>query len=86
VTVHEPDRPDRRTDGVPSQSSRRAERSDHSAWNWLLVLPLLVTLYPPAYNRLEPLLFDIPFFYWYQLLAIGVSVLVTLVVFRKTRA
>jgi len=90
MSVHEPDRPDRRpggrADGSPAASTRRAERSDHSAWNWLLLLPLLVTLYPPVYNRLEPLLFDIPFFYWYQLVAIGVSVIVTLVVFRKTRA
>jgi len=68
-----------------AESTRRAERSDRSLWNWLLVIPLLATLYPPLYNRMEPLLFDIPFFYWYQLAAIGLSVVVTLVVFRKSR-
>jgi hypothetical protein len=82
MTVHEPERPD---GGSLPESTRRAERSDHSPWNWLLVIPLLATLYPPLYNRIEPLLFDIPFFYWYQLAAIGVSVIVTLIVYNKTR-
>jgi hypothetical protein len=89
MTVHEPDVPDRdgrRAGTELPESTRRAERSDHSHWNWLLLLPLLATLYPPLYNRIEPLLFDIPFFYWYQLLAIGISVVVTLIVYRKTRA
>jgi Protein of unknown function (DUF3311) len=91
VTVHEPDRPDRdrrsdRTPGVGAESTRRAERSDHSPWNWLLVLPLLATLFPSLYNKLDPQLFDIPFFYWYQLAAIGISVIVTLIVYTKTRS
>jgi len=86
VTVHEPDRPDRDNDGVLAETTRRAQRSDHSPWNWLLVLPLIATLFPPLYNELDPRLFDIPFFYWYQLAAIGLSVLVTLVVYTKTRS
>ncbi len=74
-----PTRPSRR-------GARREQRSDHSRWNWLLVLPLLATLFPPLYNEIDPRLFDIPFFYWYQLAAIGVSVLVTLVVYTRTRS
>ena len=54
-------------------------------WNLLLVLPLIATLIPGIYNRVTPRLFDIPFFYWYQLAAILVSVAVTLVVYTKTR-
>ena len=84
MTVRDPDRPERPNGPVPD-STRRAERSDHSTWNWLLVLPLLATLFPPLYNMVDPRLFDIPFFYWYQLAAIGVSVLVTLAVYTKTR-
>ena len=86
MTVREPDRPNRDRDGTVSESTRRAQRSDHSTWNWLLVLPLLATLFPPIYNEIDPRLFDIPFFYWYQLAAIGVSVLVTLLVYIKTRS
>ena len=85
MTIDDPERPGERPPGAPASSTARAERSDHSPWNWLLVIPLLATLYPPLYNRLEPLLFDIPFFYWYQLAAIGLSVLVTLLVYNKTR-
>lgn len=86
MTVDDPQRRQRGADGAPAESTRRAERSDHSAWNWLLVLPLVATLFPPIYNEIDPRLFDIPFFYWYQLAAIGVSVLVTLLVYTKTRS
>jgi hypothetical protein len=85
VTVNDPDRPAEGRPGAPTAATARADRSDHSPWNWLLVLPLLATLYPPLYNHLKPLFFDIPFFYWYQLAAIGLSVVVTLVVYNKTR-
>ena len=84
MTVQEPDPAERRP-SAPASSTARAERSDHSHWNWLLVIPLLATLYPPLYNHLKPLLFDIPFFYWYQLAAIGLSVVVTLIVYNKSR-
>jgi hypothetical protein len=85
MTVDDPDRPRGGADSALAESTRRAQRSDHSHWNWLLLIPLLATLYPPLYNRIKPLLFDIPFFYWYQLAAIVLSVIVTLLVFRKTR-
>ena len=32
-----------------------------------LVLPYLALLYVPLFDRIEPKLFDIPFFYWYQM-------------------
>jgi hypothetical protein len=86
MTVDDPQRRQRGADGAVADSTRRAERSDHSHWNWLLIIPLLATLYPPVYNRIKPTLFDIPFFYWYQLMAILLSVVVTLLVFRKTRS
>ncbi len=70
---------------VPEATSQ-AERSDHSPWNWLLLLPLLATLIPPLYNRVSPELFDIPFFYWYQLAAIAIGVISTIIVYRMTRS
>jgi hypothetical protein len=60
-------------------------RSDKHPLNWLLLLPLLATLIPPLYNRTEPRLFDIPFFYWYQLAAISIGVICTLIVYRNSR-
>jgi len=42
-------------------------------------------LVPSVYNKTDPTLGGIPFFYWYQMLWIAVSVVVTLVVYRATR-
>ena len=49
---------------------------------WLLV-PMLV-LYVPLYNRIEPTLFGFPFFYWFQLAWIFVSMIITAVVYYGT--
>lgn len=87
--VHDPDQPGRRPSaeraGSDPGGTPRAARSDHSTLNWLLVLPLVATLIPPLYNREGPRLFDIPFFYWYQLAAIAIGVTCTLIVYRGTR-
>jgi hypothetical protein len=53
--------------------------------NWLLAVPCLLVLVPALYNREDPELGGIPFFYWWQLLAIPLSVVCTLVVYRVTR-
>ncbi|GAB3193626.1 hypothetical protein GCM10027261_09620 [Geodermatophilus arenarius] len=60
-------------------------RSDRSPWNWLLLVPIVVPLVVPFYNRVEPTLFGWPFFYWVQLLFVGLGVLTTVVVYRATR-
>jgi hypothetical protein len=53
--------------------------------NLLLLIPLIGTLFPMFYNRDSPRLGGMPFFYWYQLVWIPISVTVTLVVYRATR-
>lgn len=59
-----------------------ARRRDRSWWNWLIVVPLVVSLTVPIFDRSAPTLAGVPFFYWYQILAIGVGVLATVAVFR----
>ena len=54
-------------------------------WTWLLLIPLAGTLIPPIYNTQDPELFGVPFFYWYQMVWIPVSVLITVIVYRATR-
>lgn len=49
----------------------------------LLLVPLLV-LYVPFYNCIEPTLFGFPFFYWFQLAWIFVSMIITAVVYYGT--
>ena len=47
-----------------------------------LVVPFVALLWVPFYNRIEPELFGIPFFYWYQLLWIILGALLIVVVYR----
>ncbi len=51
----------------------------------LLVLPFIGLLWVPFYNQTEPSLFGFPFFYWYQILWVPVSSLLTYLVWRATR-
>ena len=62
-----------------------AERTDHSPWNWLLLVPIVVPLLTFLYDDVEPRLFGFPRFYWLQLAFIALGVAVTVVVYRKTR-
>ena len=38
-------------------------RSDHSPWNYLLLIPIVLPLLTFLYNSETPKLFGIPFFY-----------------------
>ncbi|MGY1594214.1 DUF3311 domain-containing protein [Geodermatophilus sp. SYSU D00965] len=60
-------------------------RSDRSPWNWLLLVPIVLPLIVPLYNRVDPTLFGWPFFYWAQLAFVAVGVLTTVAVYRATR-
>ena len=44
----------------------------------------MIVLYVPLYNRIEPTLFGFPFFYWFQLGWIFVSMIITAVVYFAT--
>jgi hypothetical protein len=49
----------------------------------LLLLPYLGLLWVPLYNRRDPVLFGFPFFYWYQLLWVPITVLLIWAVYRR---
>ena len=55
-----------------------------SAWNLLLLVPLVVLL-TPLYNSSTPELFGLPFYYWFQFACVPLGVLCVAVVFVKTR-
>jgi uncharacterized membrane protein len=71
--------------GDPVTGQVAPQRSDRSPWNWLLIVPIAVPLLVPLFNRVEPTLFGWPFFYWFQLLLVGLGVLTTSIVYRMTR-
>jgi hypothetical protein len=60
------------------------QSSERSPIVWLLLVPVVLVIWPPLYNRIEPTLFGIPFFYWYQLAVIPIGVICTTIVYRGT--
>ncbi len=52
-------------------------------WYILLLVPFIGLLWVPVYNRVDPSVWDIPFFYWYQFLWVLVSAAVTAIVYFK---
>jgi uncharacterized protein DUF3311 len=64
------------------------EERKRGGWSWwylLFVMQFLVILWPPFYNRAEPTVFGIPFFYWFQMLWVLVSAVTTAVVYFAVR-
>lgn len=60
-------------------------REDANPWHWLLFLPIVLPLVPDVYNRVDPPLLGLPFFYWCQLGFAFLASGVILVVHRKVR-
>ncbi|WP_020392598.1 DUF3311 domain-containing protein [Kribbella catacumbae] len=58
---------------MPTKSSR-AGRARRWSGVSLLLLPVVGLVWVPSYARDEPRLFDVPFFYWYQLVWIGLCI------------
>ena len=69
----------------PPTSDVAPHRSDRSPWNWLLLVPIVVPLLVPLYNKVEPTLFGWPLFYWLQLAFVALGVATTALVYRMTR-
>ena len=57
----------------------------HRSWYLLLVVPTVAPLLTPLYNQLTPVLWGIPFFYWYQLACAVLAIVVIAVVHVATR-
>jgi hypothetical protein len=66
------------TRGVPAGDRNRG-------WYWLFVIPFVAVLVPSIYNTNDPELFGMPFFYWYQMAWVPVTVVITVFVYRKTK-
>lgn len=51
-------------------------------WYYLLLLLPLVLLWVPHYNRIEPAVAGVPFFYWYQMAWVIVTAALTWLVWH----
>ncbi len=59
----------------------RPQRSGRSWLLLLLLIPFIAMLWPPFYNFREPEFIGIPFFYWFQLLWIIITAIITGIVY-----
>jgi hypothetical protein len=67
---------------IMDQQSR--PRRGWSWWYLLLVIQFVAVLWPPFYNKAEPALIGMPFFYWYQLAMVIVGAVLTAIVYFAT--
>jgi hypothetical protein len=67
----------------PRSTPSRA--GDRSRWHWLLAVAVVVPLLAPLYNRVQPRVFGLPFFYWAQIAFIGLAAGVTTAVYQVTK-
>lgn len=62
-----------------------ARRSDHSRWNYLLLIPIVLPLLTFLYNSQTPMVLGIPFFFWFQMLFSPLAVLLSVSAFYLAR-
>ena len=48
----------------------------------LFLIVFIISLWVPAFNRVQPTLFGFPFFYWYQILVVLISSALMWIVFK----
>ena len=63
-----------------------AKPASNATWlqHWpraLLAIPFIAALWVPSYNRIEPALGGVPFFYWYQLAWILIGAAIVFIVY-----
>jgi hypothetical protein len=63
------------------------EPTKRGPWSWwylLFLVQFVALLYPPFFNRAEPYIMGVPFFYWYQMLWVLISAVVTAIIYLVT--
>jgi Protein of unknown function (DUF3311) len=58
-------------------------------WSWwylLFLIQFVAALWPPFYNKAEPYLAGIPYFYWYQMLWVILGAVLTAIVYFATES
>jgi putative solute:sodium symporter small subunit len=63
----------------------RRRDDDKRAIHWLLAIPIVMPLLVPLYNRIDPKIAGIPFFYWYQMATALVAIVVLTFLYQVTK-
>jgi uncharacterized membrane protein len=58
---------------------------DRHPAHWFLLIPIGMPLLVPLYNRIDPKLAGIPFFYWYQMATGLVAIVVMTFLYLATK-
>jgi len=64
--------------------SESGKRGHGAGGTCCLSCSFIAVLWPPFYNKAEPYVAGIPFFYWYQLLWVIISAVFTAIVYLAT--
>jgi hypothetical protein len=70
--------------GAFMREDRTSATRRYNLWKLLLFLPFVALLWVPFYNSIEPALWGIPFFYWYQFLWVFLTSALIIWVHRRT--
>ncbi len=70
---------------VAPTSRGRALPTRRRPLQWLIAVPTVLALLVPFYNRTDPTLFGLPFFYWFQLACILLMIVVVALVYLLTK-
>jgi hypothetical protein len=70
-------------DGRDTKASEQGNDGDRR-WRLLLLIPFLGLVWVPFYNKVDPTIYGLPFFYWYQFIWVFITPALTWIVFRKT--
>ena len=65
-------------------NEQQPSRGGWSWWYLLFIAQFVASLWPPFYNKVEPTVIGMPFFYWYQLLWVIIGAVFTAVVYFAT--
>jgi hypothetical protein len=60
----------------------KISRTKRGVWYVILFIPFFAAIAVPLYNRVEPSVFGIPFFYWFQFMLIIVAAIVTALAYK----
>jgi len=62
-----------------------SRKKPSKAWYYLLLIPFIFALWPASYSMAAPALWGFPFFYWYQILWILLTALISYIVYAATK-
>lgn len=60
------------------------DKPRRSAWGWLFIIPFLALLFPRIYAHSHPMVLGFPMFYWYLILWIVLTAVISAIVYVLT--